>query len=251
VSGDIYDLIRLDEDHIGVFIADAVGHGVPAALMTMVICRSLVTKEITGNTYRLIEPEHVLARLNMEMIRRQGRTTRFATAIYAVVDCRRRTVKLAGAGHPPPVRLLENGSSQTLETRGGLLGVFPDETYDQIEFELAIGDRLLFYTDGFEQAFPDTAEDAHQRRVPTRQYRSEFDQLSRLPNAAAMIDAINQRLDDQAGSLHQIDDLTLICMHAGALVGSPREIAAVAEHETATIVTDDHAERGPSLRLVP
>jgi len=63
VSGDIYDVMRLDEDNVGVFIADAVGHGVPAALMTMVICRSLITKEITGNTYRLVPPGEVLSRL--------------------------------------------------------------------------------------------------------------------------------------------------------------------------------------------
>ena len=218
VSGDIYDLIRLDEDHAGVFIADAVGHGVPAALMTMVICRSLVTKEISGNTYRIITPSEVLSHLNGEMIRRQGRTTRFATAVYAVVNCRQRTVQLAGAGHPPPVRLCRNGSSQTLETQGGLLGVFPDEHYDQIEFTLDVGDRLLFYTDGFEQAFPETAADVHRRRVPSTQYRNEFDRLSQLPTAAEMIETISRRLDDQAGSLHQIDDLTMVCMHAGALM---------------------------------
>lgn len=218
VSGDIYDLVRLDEDRVGVFIADAVGHGVPAALMTMVICRSLTTKDITGNTYRIVPPSEVLARLNTEMIRRQGRTTRFATAVYAVVDCRRRSVQLAGAGHPPPVLLRSDGSSEVLETSGGLLGVFPDEAFNQIEFDLALHDRLLFYTDGFEQAFPAASIDSYERRLPTTRYRSEFDQLSRLSTAAEMIDSISQRIDDQTGSLHQIDDLTLVCVLAGSLV---------------------------------
>lgn len=221
VSGDIYDLIRLDEDHIGVFVADAVGHGVPAALMTMVICRSLTCKEITGNTYRLVPPAEVLSRLNVEMVRRQGRSTRFATAVYALIDCRRRVMQLAGAGHPPPVRLSSNGRSEPLETVGGLLGVFPDETYRQIDVELALGDRLLFYTDGFEQAFPAAqTKDTYQRRLPSMQYRSEFDQLRLLPSAADMIETISRRLDDQTGSLHQIDDLTLVCMHAGAFAPS-------------------------------
>lgn len=217
VSGDIYDLIRLDEDHVGVFVADAVGHGVPAALMTMVICRSLVTKEVTGNSYRLVGPGEVLSRLNAEMICSQGQTTRFATAVYALIDCRQRTVQLAGAGHPPPVKLCADGSSQILETRGGLLGVFPDEQYEQIEFDLSIGDRLLLYTDGFEQAFPNDSKDDHNRRMPTTHYRREFDRLSAAATAADMIDYINQRVDDQAGSLHQVDDLTLVCVHAGKL----------------------------------
>jgi PAS domain S-box-containing protein len=86
VSGDLYDIIRLDEDHVGVFIADAVGHGVPAALMTMVISRSLNTKEISGGSYRLVPPSEVLLRLNAEMIRRQGRTTRFERQLRETRD---------------------------------------------------------------------------------------------------------------------------------------------------------------------
>lgn len=220
VSGDIYDVMRLDEDHVGVFIADAVGHGVPAALMTMVICRSLITKEITGNSYRLVPPGEVLARLNAEMIRRQGRTTRFTTAVYGVVNCRSRMMTLAGAGHPPPLLLHADGTSQLLETTGGLLGVFPDESFTQIEVELRSDDRVLFYTDGFEQAFPTAGDDAYARRLPSTQYRSEFGLLTSHSTAAEMVETINQRLDDQDGSLHQVDDLTLICMLASALPGA-------------------------------
>jgi sigma-B regulation protein RsbU (phosphoserine phosphatase) len=248
VSGDIYDLIRLDEDHVGVFVADAVGHGVPAALMTMVICRSLVTKEIFANSYRLVPPGEVLSRLNAEMIRSQGQTTRFATAVYALIDCRRRTVQLAGAGHPPPVRLFSDGASQSLETRGGLLGVFPDEVYEQIQFDLAIGDRLLLYTDGFEQAFPADSGDDHNRRLPTTQYRREFDRLSTSATAADMIDFISRRVDDQAGSLHQVDDLTLICVHAGK-VQCPGEGAVAIDDARSTHRTTIPSRPTTGLRL--
>ena len=249
VSGDIYDLIRLDEDHIGVFLADAVGHGVPAALMTMVICRSLVTKEILANGYRLVPPGEVLSRLNAEMIRSQGQTTRFATAVYAVIDCRQRTVRLAGAGHPPPVRLSPDGTSQVLETRGGLLGVFPDEVYEQIEFELSVGDRLLLYTDGFEQAFPSDSKDDHNRRVPTTQYRREFERLSTAASAAEMIDFIGHRVDDQAGSLHQVDDLTLVCVHAGKLEDADKRNHAVGFDARSSARTTIAARPTTGLRL--
>jgi phosphoserine phosphatase RsbU/P len=221
VSGDIYDLIRLDEDHVGVFVADAVGHGVPAALMTMVICRSLSPKDITGNSYRIVPPAEVLGRLNAEMIRRQGRTTRFATAVYAVIDCRSRVMHLAGAGHPPPMRLSRQGVSSPLETVGGLLGVFPDEEYTQIEVQLDADDRVLFYTDGFEQAFPNIAQGETNHRMPSTRYRTEFGQLHRLETASEMVEAISRRLDDQIGSLHQIDDLTMVCMRIGALNQMP------------------------------
>ena len=48
VSGDIYDVMRIDEQHIGFYIADVVGHGMPAALLTMFIKQALQTKRIKG-----------------------------------------------------------------------------------------------------------------------------------------------------------------------------------------------------------
>ena len=221
VSGDIYDVARLDDDHVGIFIADAVGHGVPAALMTMIICRSLTTKIITGNTYRIIEPSEVLTRLNRDMIRRQGRTTRFATAAYGIVNCRSRIMRFAGAGHPPPLLIRADGSSRLLETSGGLLGVFEDESYEQIDVELAVNDRFLLHSDGFEQAFPSPKADSYEQRLPTERYRQEFQRLIEQSTPKEMIGAIGRRLDDQRGSLHQVDDLTLICMRAGPLTREP------------------------------
>ncbi len=212
VSGDFYDIVQLDEDHIGVFIADAVGHGVPAALMTMIISRSLRLTETSKGQMRIVPPSQVLARLNSEMLLRQGQTTRFATGIYSVINCRTHHFTLAGAGHPPPLLLRKDGSEQLLETNGGLLGVFGDETYDQIELDLAVGDRLLLYSDGFEQAFPNATSDVYERRLPTTRYREEFEQLADMRDPTKIINHIRTRLDEQLGSLHQVDDLTLICM---------------------------------------
>lgn len=214
VSGDIYDVTRLDEHHIGVFIADAVGHGVPAALMTMVIARSLPTKEVTDHDYRLVPPSEALQRLNHEMIRRQGDTTRFATAVYALVDCRTRTVRLAGAGHPTPFLLRGRGDMIPIETEGGLLGVFPDEIFPEITLQLDERDTMLFYSDGFEVAFHDHAQE-HDLRRPSKTYLDEFSALRDCESPEAMIDLISHRVNLQPGSLHQQDDLTLICMHAG------------------------------------
>lgn len=230
VSGDIYDVSRLDENHIGVFIADAVGHGVPAALMTMVIARSLPTKEVDGRDYRLVPPAEALARLNQEMIRRQGDTTRFATAIYALVNCRERSVRIAGAGHPTPFILREGGGMEAIETEGGLLGVFPDEDFPERQLQLATGDTMLFYSDGFEVAFHEDASNDDLRK-PSKIYLEEFERLRECTSAEGMIDEISQRVNLQPGSLHQQDDLTLICMHAGEVSkpSKPRHEALLTE----------------------
>ncbi len=217
VSGDIYDVMKLDDDHLGVFVADAVGHGVPAALLTMIICKSLRTTQATDSGVRILQPSEVLRHLNEEMIHRRSRSTRFATAIYAVVNCRQRTMQIARAGHPAPL-LFSQGQSQFLEPSGGLLGVFADEEYEQIELDLCVGDRLLIYSDGFEQAFPDLHDDSSGKPLPNRKYLDVFEELRAEDGASRLIDSLADRLDVHQGSLHPIDDLTMLCVHAGSLV---------------------------------
>lgn len=153
VSGDIYDVVRLDEHHIGFFVADAVGHGVPAALMTVYIKRSLRSKRIDANApggYSLLSPAEALARLNADMISTQSGKVRFATACYGVLDTRDLKLTLARAGHPFPMLLRgEDDRVESIEPEGGLLGVFEDEQYEQATVQLQPGDRLLLYSDGF------------------------------------------------------------------------------------------------------
>ena len=224
VSGDIYEVVQLDDDHLGLFLADAVGHGVPAALMTMVICQSLAMHERKGSELRIIAPSEVMRRLNADMIRRQDRSSRFVTAVYAVINCRSRVMTIAGAGHPPPLVFHADGRSTQVETEGGLLGIFKDEEFAQVEIELELDDRVMLYSDGFEQAFPEKTADGYEQRLPTVIYRDEFARFCGQGTPQESIDQISARIDMQSGSLHQADDLTLICLHAGPL---PRDEAPV------------------------
>jgi len=158
VSGDFYDVVRLDEDHVGFYVADAVGHGVPAALLTMFIKHTLATKQIgPAGTYRLLSPGETLARLNTALLDQGLSGSTFATAAYGVVDVRTRVVTLARAGHPHPLLLAGDGSVKPVACDGGLLGILPDEVFGEATFALAPGDRLVLYTDGVEVAFAETA----------------------------------------------------------------------------------------------
>lgn len=215
VSGDIYDLVRLDEHHVGLFIADAVGHGVPAALMTMYIKRSLPTKRIDANLpagYRLVEPSEALGQLNRDLINRDGDQVRFATACYGIIDMRTFVLRIARAGHPFPMILRADGSTQEIEPDGGLLGVFDEETYEQVEVQLQQGDRLLIFSDGFELAFPsDEVSASGKARFDSTRYFQEFEDL-RNGSLDEALTRLENKIDAQAGSLNQRDDLTVMCM---------------------------------------
>jgi sigma-B regulation protein RsbU (phosphoserine phosphatase) len=223
VSGDIYDLARLDERTVAFFIADAVGHGVPAALLTMVITKSLRTTDVGEHGRRIIPPGEALARLNDEMIRAQRGDARFATAIYGIIDEPTRRVTLACAGHPAPL-ILGGAAPRAIEPDGPLLGVFRNEVYKETSFTLGVDEALLLYSDGFETAFPDAGADAKKFRRGNSNY---LQRLAALPWPGAdgevtLADTFAELvlvLNEQAGSLHQVDDVT-------ALAISPRRMVA-------------------------
>lgn len=236
VSGDIYDIIQLDDRHIGFFIADAVGHGVPAALMTVYIKRSLRTgkrMDDAGKDIRIIPPAEALAHLNRDMVRQQNGHVRFATACYGIIDCETRKLSFSRAGHPYPLILRADGSLEWLEPEGGLLGVFPDETFETAEVQLNEGDRLLFYSDGFEVAFPDVLNKQGQKsRMASNAYADEFKALAdgTLDEAFTRLTA---RLDEQSGSLNQIDDLTAVLVSIGSPVAAASKgqpVLGIASH---------------------
>jgi serine phosphatase RsbU (regulator of sigma subunit) len=226
VSGDIYDVERLDEEHVAFFIADAVGHGVPAALLTMYIKRSLQTKTISDDVphrYQLVSPDKSLAQLNRDMCAQQSGKVRFATACYGVLNCKTLELYFARAGHPYPLLLGVDGSCEMLQADGALLGVFPDETFTMTRMQLTPGDRLLLYSDGFEVAFDPSDK---------LDYTEQLKALARGPLDEAFA-KLSTKLDHQVGSLHQTDDITALLLDvdpAANRISAEREtpIAAVA-----------------------
>lgn len=210
VSGDLYDVTRLDERHVGFYMADAVGHGMPAALLTMFMRQALQTREVTKNAYRLLRPSETLARLNAAMVGQGLSESTFATAVCGMIHSETGAVMVATAGHPRPLLLPASGPPSELETDGSLLGIFPDEKYTDVSLVLKPGDRLVLYTDGVEVAFPqNTADDDGQTHFDADRWREVLMSL-RGESAEAMLRGLSSAIDQQSGSLSPGDDLTLI-----------------------------------------
>jgi sigma-B regulation protein RsbU (phosphoserine phosphatase) len=203
VSGDLYDVMRLDETHVGFYMADAVGHGMPAALLTMFIKNALVTKEISAGQYRLLSAGETMLKLNESLVGQNLSYATFATAIYGTIDTRTLQMSFARAGHPNPVVIRANGTIEDLATEGGLLGIFPEETYPTATVQLEPGDRLLVFSDGVEVAF---SRDQH---PDTQRWFEELRSRSHL-NGEELLRSLSEHLDGESGSLSPKDDLTVI-----------------------------------------
>ena len=152
VSGDIYDVFRLDEQTVGFYVVDVVGHGMPAALLTLFIKRAIHTKRIAEHGYRLISPQESLTMLNQDLIEQNLAHCQFATACYCTLNVETLQLEVARAGHPYPLLIKPDSSIVQLGQAGALLGVLPGEIYESASYRLSPGDKLLLYSDGLEDA---------------------------------------------------------------------------------------------------
>src|SRR5262249_53236858 len=124
VGGDFYDVFRLDEEHLGFYVADAMGHGVPASLLTIFVKKGVRAKEIFGQQYRLLPPREVQRRRNRELKAQPLSEHPFIRMVYALSNCRDRTLRFARAGHPYPLYVPADGEPQFWQVHGTLLGIF-------------------------------------------------------------------------------------------------------------------------------
>ncbi len=205
VSGDFYDVMRLDENHIGFYIADAVGHGVPAALLTMFIKHALVTKQITDKGYNLLSPAQTLTRLNAKLLEQNLSAATFATAVYGIINIKTLQVTFARAGHPHPILLRGDSAAESLECDGGLLGIFAEATFEQHSFTMARGDRLILMTDGIEVLFGEDPNTNTQRWLHELLAR-------RLLSAEQMLNEFADLIDHECGGRRPKDDLTILTL---------------------------------------
>ncbi len=203
VSGDIYDIARLDEQHIGFYIADAVGHAMPAALLTIFVKQALVMRETLGNNYRIFSPAEVMKNLNLRMAGQKLSGYQFATSCYCLLNIKTLQLTHARAGHPYPILMRPNQQPQQLEVRGSLLGVFEQAEYMQGIVQLERGDKLLLYSDGVEPLVGsfDGVAGFH--------FAEEFCRIKDLP-VVEMMDQFNTLIQTQKLAPSEVDDITMV-----------------------------------------
>lgn len=207
VSGDIFDVFRLDEKHWGFYLADAVGHGVAAGLLTMYIKHAIRPKRVRDNGYELVPPGEVLGHLNALLAAQRLPDSQFITGWYGVLNIESKQLQYAVAGHPPALLVSPDGTLQELHGEGCVLGITADETYSNESVTLNPGQRLVLYSDGLEPMLI--------TRRPPMPELPEFEPaavaLLNLPGAE-FITRLRALLDDSPGSLAQADDVTVLSL---------------------------------------
>ncbi len=205
VSGDMFDVFRIDEDHTGFYITDAVGHGMAASLLTMFIKRAIVPKRIEGERYTILTPSQTMGTLNEALASQSLPNCQFVTAFYAILNHNTLELRYARGGHPYPLLLTPDGQVSELKVAGGLLGLFKEEEFPTESVTLKPQDKLILYTDGLEFAVPSGADEPPEAPA----YQSLFAPLADLP-IQELMSQIEARFDGQACSLNPADDVTIL-----------------------------------------
>jgi sigma-B regulation protein RsbU (phosphoserine phosphatase) len=181
VGGDWYDFIPMEKGRWGLVLADVSGKGTAAALLmsaTRGMLRSLVEAACT--------PGEVLAKLNRLLIE-DFPAGRFVTMVYGVLDPAKRTLTFANAGHPRPL-LLTGESAQFLDVERGIpLGLGPGD-FSEVEVNLPMGSRLVFYSDGITEALNQTDEEYGLVRLQEHFSRTDASAESLLEDVRSFAD---------------------------------------------------------------
>ncbi len=199
VGGDFYDVVMLDDRHVGMVVADAAGHGVAAAMLSVLFKHRLKLKDEEGHP---LLPNHVLRALNRSLYQAMSTPGAFITAAYVLLNPRTGKARMAAAGHPPCIWSSPDGESRMLERTGPALGLEADARYEDTDIELAVGDRLLLYTDGVLEGGPTSpTQDDLARALLTEPERGDL--LGALYEAATR------------GLTGDRDDITMILLERG------------------------------------
>jgi len=201
VGGDLFDVVALNSGEVALLMADISGHGVPAALLTS------VTKVLfrTG-VEQCSEPAKFLQWLNKQ-ISAYLATGEFLTVFVGCWNSKTRIFSYAGAGHPPALLIAPDGKNvERLYVSQGIVGIMPDSSFPQREFELQCGQRLVCYTDGITEAI-----NAEQQFFGEERLADACSRYAPLP-LTTMVESVFAEMDEFSKGEPQNDDQALLAL---------------------------------------
>ncbi len=204
VGGDYFDFLMQDTDRIGVAIGDVSGKGMPAALLM-----SNLQASLHGQVIHPSSVAQVVGLVN-DLIVASTDPHMFATFFYGLLDTTKGTFTSTNAGHNPPMVFRADGTLETLNAGGLLLGMLAGQSYKQETVNLGPGDVVVLYTDGITEAVgPAADEDDIDAMFGEEALEEVVRRSSHLP-ATGIKEAILDAVSSHTEGVDQSDDITLV-----------------------------------------
>ena len=201
VGGDFYDFFLLDDDHLGLVMADVSGKGIPAALFMMMARIMINSMALSGE-----EPGKVLESVN-DKICENNEDDMFVTVWLGILTISTGHVKAVNAGHEYPIIRKKDGKFELMkDPHSFVVGTLDDMEYSEYEFTLEKGGTLFLYTDGLPEATKAGNEMFGTDRI--------LESLNTDPDAGseALLKRMTDRVAAFVGTAPQFDDLTMMAV---------------------------------------
>ncbi len=211
VGGDFYDLVPATEGSFLLAIADVSGKGMGAALLTSMLQAALRTQaESEPSVGRILSNINALLHRSIPM-------EQFVTFFLARVDENTLRMTYSNGGHNYPFISRPEGNRVFLERGGMILGMFDEGEWEEEEIQLVPGDRVVFYTDGINEALNAAEDEYTEERL--------YDLVSAMPADLSAQEITERILEDHRGFLAGVepqDDVTLVVLRVLEPKRAPR-----------------------------
>ena len=201
VGGDFYDFFMIDNDHLGLVIADVSGKGIPAALF-MMVCKTLIKNELLNG----FDPATAMERVNLKLCEHNS-AKMFVTVWAAVLEISTGKSIACNAGHEHPAYRRSGEDFELLKYKHGMFaGISKKAKYQNREFELHPGDCFFVYTDGVPEANNVAGEMFGETRL--------VEALNSCADSSPedILHKVRESVDAFAGDAEQFDDLTMLSL---------------------------------------
>ena len=201
VGGDFYDFFMIDENRLGIVMADVSGKGVPAALFMM-------HSKILLKSYTLMKqsPKAALEEVNRQICENNPEDM-FVTVWLGVLDLKTGVFTAANAGHEKPALKQPGGSFELfIDKHGIMVGYMDGVRFREYEMSLEKGAKLFLYTDGVAEA-TNAQEELFGTDRMIEALRTAEDKSPK-----EILAAVDSAIDAFVADAPQFDDLTMLCI---------------------------------------
>ncbi|MCX7403349.1 MAG: fused response regulator/phosphatase [Planctomycetia bacterium] len=174
LAGDFLNVFSLDSEHVGLFVVDVSGHGVPSSLLAVTIGAFLSSKVSDssllvrpgkeGGPPVVVGPAEVATQLN-RLFQADEQAGLYFTFIYGVLHTPTGHLRFVSGGHPPLAHMSREGRIQLIECESFPIGYVPDIEYEEHLLELKPGDRIYLYSDGVPEAMNEALDQMGNERM--------------------------------------------------------------------------------------
>ena len=207
VSGDIYDVLYVDDHTVAIAIIDVSGHGIPAALLT-----SMIKSELETQLKKHVKTADICGGLNIALYPTLVETGFYFTMFLCLLDVNKLTLEFTNCGHTEPFLFRQGNKFKKLNSEGRFIGLQPDTQYESVKTQLQRGDRVFLYTDGVTEA-----RNAEGTELGESNFLKSIMKTAFLPvkdQVAAIMTTVDSYQDTSAAT--KKDDITLLAFEVGA-----------------------------------